>query len=77
VNSKKAKQLRKMTAIKLEENGTKFLTRKQYRASNKYAKDKALYKAYRTMEKNAKRNYAQTNTYVRERLGEEWRGELE
>jgi hypothetical protein len=77
MNQKKLKQLKRMTENKLQERGTKYLTKKQYRAKiNPTAKDKALYDVYRKMVKEAKKNYYRTSTYAKEQIGVEWREEL-
>jgi hypothetical protein len=77
MNQKKIKQLKKMAEIKLQEKGTKYLTKKQYHVKvNPTTRDQALYDVYRRTVKEAKKNYYRTSTYAKEQIGAEWREEL-
>ena len=73
MNCKKSTQLRKMAEIYLQSNGTKYLSKAQYRAIKKpTTADERLYKVYRNMVKHAKFNYKSVSNAVREKLGAEW-----
>lgn len=74
MNASKTKQLKKMAEIYLRENGTKYLSKKQYEAKPFHTTaDDRLYAVYRNTVKSAKRNYSQMEEFIKEKLGEEWK----